>query len=165
MRLPRRGGRNYREAEAPRTGFFPGGTGRRAGVPAPPPRRTAPPTSYRTPAPPAPPGGREGPRHPREGGGGGPARGEILPQERQQSLSDDVPHAVAEGPHPGKDDPPAGGKILRIAADQGREPEGLEGLAHAAQVPHSVVHDADGGSPGHKARPLTRELPSWRGHP
>jgi hypothetical protein len=94
-----------------------------------------------------------------------PVRGEVFPEERQQSLADDVSHAVAERPHPGKNDPAAGGKRLRIAADKGRETEGLEGLAHAAQVPHPVVHHPDGGSPRHEARPLTRECPSWRERP
>ena len=94
-----------------------------------------------------------------------PVRDEVFPKERQQPLADDVSHAVAERPHPGKNDPPAGGKRPRIAADQGRETEGLEGLAHAAQVPHPVVHHADGGSPRHDATFFTREPPSWRVRP
>jgi len=94
-----------------------------------------------------------------------PSLVEVFPKEREQPLPDNVPHAVAERPDPGKYDPSTGGKRLRIAADEGRETEGLEGLAHAAQVPHPVVHHADRGSRRQQECPLTREPPSWRERP
>src|SRR4030067_412193 len=64
---------------------------------------------------------------------------------------------------PGEADPCATGDLRGAPADDRREPERLERLAHAAQVPHAVVDDPDGLPACHPKTPFDECTPFTRG--
>src|SRR4030067_401112 len=67
------------------------------------------------------------------------------------------------GTPPGEDEPSATGEPRGAPADDRREPERLERLAHAAQVPHAVVDDPDGLPARHPKTPFDECTPFTRG--